>query len=491
MQALLEPIATAVSQLEAKLSTMLKETAKYSSEYRRYVSLVPFTVAQLEARAGTLASLARALVATSADKFGLVPTTRLNAFAENIRAIDAAVDELIALASQLASFGGAQQFEPTNGSFIAVNGQQVQFSQALNRMASAIDAALDNYVIIAGVIRPRSIGTFTAAAQLMAENASQSTVLVETLEKQSEAHAAFISELKFAVDTSGNSSAEVTRILSEIEKLRATAEENEGKIRASLATIDETREAAGTLQTEVAAYETAFRGLQNSLDARIKQLAAGDENLLRITKGFNDQQEKVADIIAQANTMLGSATVAGLSTHYDDRYRKLDQQVSAAKLSFYGSLGFLVFSVLLVLNFVHWDGLYLPEAFSGIASDTPTGAIAVRALSAFGARALVILPALLLAGFASKRHASLFRLREEYSHKFTAAASVNGFKAQAPKYKEQIAGAVFQELLINPANTMDEQRPEHRNGFIDKLIGPAVEAAVKKMSDIPGGGQVT
>lgn len=491
MQALLEPIATAVSQLEAKLSTMLKETAKYSNEYRRYVSLVPFTVAQLEARAGTLASLARALIATPADKFGLVPTTRLNAFAENIRAVDAAVDELIALASQLASFGGAQQFEPTNGSFIAVNGQQVQFGQALNRMASAIDAALDNYVIIAGVIRPRSIGTFTAAAQLMAENASQSAVLIETLEKQSAAHAALVAELKSAVDASGNSSAEVTRILAEIGKLRTTAEENESKIRAALATIEETREAAGTLQAEVSAYETSFRGFQNSLDARTKQLAAGDEDLSRITKGFTDQQEAVANIIAQANTMLGSATVAGLSTHYDDRYKKLDSQVSAAKLSFYGSLAFLIFSVLLVLNFVHRDGLYLPEAFPGIASDTPTGAIAVRALSAFGARALVILPALLLAGFASKRHTSLFRLREEYNHKFTAAASVNGFKAQAPNYEEQIAGAVFQELMINPANTMDEQRPERRNGFIDKLIGPAVEAAVKKMTDLPGSGQVT
>ena len=304
-------------------------------------------------------------------------------------------------------------------------------------------------------------------------------------EKKSAAHSRLVDELKSAVDASGSSSAEVTRILAEVEKLRATSEENEAKIRAALAAIEVTKEAAGTLQAEVTAYETTFRGFQNTLDARTKQLVSGDEELLRITKGFTDQQEAVASIIAQANTMLGSATVAGLSTHYDDRYEKLNKQVSAAKLSFYGSLGFLIFSVLLVLNFVHWDGLYLPEAFPGVASDTPTGAIAVRALSAFGVRALVILPALLLAGFAAKRHASLFRLREEYNHKFTAAASVNGFKAQAPNYEEQIAGAVFQELLINPANTMDDKRPERRNGFIDKIIGPRVEAALKEMTDLP------
>ena len=72
-----------------------------------------------------------------------------------------------------------------------------------------------------------------------------------------------------------------------------------------------------------------------------------------------------------------------------------------------------------------------------------------------------------------------------YSHKFTAAASVNGFKAQAPNYEEQIAGAVFQELLINPANTMDNKRPQRRNGFIDKIIRPSVEAAVQKMTELP------
>ena len=485
MKALLEPIALAVSQLEEKQANLLKATAKFPSEYRRYIPTVPFTVAELEARVGTLASLANSLILKPADKFGLVPTTRLIAFAENIRSVDAVTDEILNLVSQLESFGGAQQFDPTSGSFIAVNGQQVQVGQALSRMASAVDAALENYVVIAGVIRPRSIGTFTAAAQLMAENASQSAALIGDLKEQSAAHSRLVDELKSAVDASGSSSAEVTRILAEVEKLRATSEENEAKIRAALAAIEETRETAGTLQAEVTAYETTFRGFQNTLDARTKQLVSGDEELLRITKGFTDQQEAVASIIAQANTMLGSATVAGLSTHYDDRYEKLNKQVSAAKLSFYGSLGFLIFSVLLVLNFVHWDGLYLPEAFPGVASDTPTGAIAVRALSAFGVRALVILPALLLAGFAAKRHASLFRLREEYNHKFTAAASVNGFKAQAPNYEEQIAGAVFQELLINPANTMDDKRPERRNGFIDKIIGPRVEAALKEMTDLP------
>lgn len=485
MQVLLEPIRNAVAQLEGKIAGLLKQTGKFPSSYRDYVPTTPFTAAQIETRAGLVASLVASLTASPVEKFSLAPTTRLIALGDNIRGIESAIDGVTAQLNQLVNFGGLQQFEPTSGNFIAVNGQAVHIGSALSNMASAIDAALDNYIVIAGVVRPRSIGTFTAAAQLMSENASQSTGLLEQLQTHSNEQSTLTGILKTSVETSRQAEGEISRILGEVEKLRITSEENENKIRAALATIDETRDKAAALQNEVADYEKEFRGFQSALDARGKQLKKGDEDLNQITKGFLDQKDEVDSLISQANTMLGSATVAGLSAHYDEKYKTLDGQVRAAKLSFYGSLGFLIFSVLIVLNFVHADGFYLPDPFPGIASDTPTGAIAVRALSAFGVRALVILPALLLAAFASKRHAQLFRLREEYSHKFTAAASVNGFKAQAPTYEEQIAGAVFQELLVNPANTMDEERQAKPNSFIEKIIGPTVEAAVKRMTDVP------
>jgi archaellum component FlaC len=485
MQALLEPIGNASAQLEVKLAGILKETGKYPKSYKDYVPTLPFSVSQIEARTGLIISLVKGLLATPVEKFNLVPTTRLLVLGDNIRGIDAAVDSLLGQVAQLTSFGGVSSFEPSNGNFVAANGQQVSFGHALSNLASAIDAALDNYIIVAGVVRPKSTGTFVAAAQLLSENASQSAGLIEQIKAQSAEQASLLDDLRASSESARGSQTEIARILGEIEKLRATSEENESKIRTALSTIDETREKASTLQSEVSEYEKQFRAFQSALDGRDDRLKKGDEELERITQSFRDQDEAVASLISQANTMLGSATVAGLSAHYDAKYQSLDKQVNAAKVSFYGSLAFLIFSVLIVLNIVHWDGLYLPDPFPGVSADTPTGAIAVRALSAFGVRVMVILPALLLAAFASKRHSTLFRLREEYNHKFTAAASVNGFKAQAPNYEEQIAGAVFQELLINPANSMDEERKKKPNGFIEKIIGPTVESAVQKMTEIP------
>src|SRR5690606_705920 len=99
------------------------------------------------------------------------------------------------------------------------------------------------------------------------------------------------------------------------------------------------------------------------------------------------------------------------------------RQLSNARFWYYISIVALFLSVATALNILHPLGIGLP-ALPSFAPDTPTGTIAVQALSALGSRVLLILPALLLAGFAARRHSALFRLREEYSHKYTMAASV-------------------------------------------------------------------
>jgi hypothetical protein len=110
---------------------------------------------------------------------------------------------------------------------------------------------------------------------------------------------------------------------------------------------------------------------------------------------------------------------------------------------------------------------------------------AIQAFSNLASRFLVILPGLLLIGFAARRHAALFNLREQYSHKWAIAASVEGFKTQAPNYKEPIAAAVFTELLANPAQTIDQQFNRRKNGFIDRLIKPVVDRTLERMGVIP------
>ncbi|MGO4389079.1 hypothetical protein AB4Y85_16230 [Microvirga sp. 2YAF29] len=122
-------------------------------------------------------------------------------------------------------------------------------------------------------------------------------------------------------------------------------------------------------------------------------------------------------------------------------------------------------------------------AFNNII-DASTGTAAIQAFTNMASRFLVILPGLLLIGFAAKRHSALFRLREQYSHKWAIAASVEGFKTQAPAYQEQIAAAVFTELLTNPGHTSTQDSSTKNNGFLDRLIKPAVERTLAKMGAI-------
>jgi len=100
-------------------------------------------------------------------------------------------------------------------------------------------------------------------------------------------------------------------------------------------------------------------------------------------------------------------------------------------------------------------------------------------------RLFVVLPAALLVHFFSRKQNELFRLKEEYTHKFSVAASLHGFKIESPKYYEEITAAAFNELLKNPAATPNPQ-PEAGTQltWAQRLIEPVVKKYFDKLLDI-------
>ena len=76
------------------------------------------------------------------------------------------------------------------------------------------------------------------------------------------------------------------------------------------------------------------------------------------------------------------------------------------------------------------------------------------------ARITVLLPAVWLVRFASRRHAWLFKLREDYAYKYSMAVSDDGFKKQAPNYKSDIAAVAFERLMVNSVEAMNSGRKE-------------------------------
>lgn len=492
MQTTLDDIRVRAEQLSSALQELLELTGLLPDDARAALtSSGGFTLEWALVRAGSIAALSADIAGQSEEKFLLASSTRLGNLRDHLIALTGGIQRLSSSLSNLKGWGGFDRVN-AGATVYTKSGNAIQLRSNLDEVIALEDNALEPYLVLASAARPRGIGTFAAASRTLHEQAASATKLVDELEHRSSR----IAEQMAALEDRENAIAamvnESRRLVEEIEKGRKTAEENAQRVAVATASAEEVRSQASTLEAEVREYDDKFRSFQNLIENREAAITKGNTELSNLQNRLTGQEAKVNDLIAKASEMLGGATVAGLSTTYKGQYDEVNSQLDWARRGFYFSVFLLIVSVLVALNLTSIFGLLngLPP-LPPLAESTPTGTFAIQVLAALGARALMIMPALLLAGFAAKRHASLFRLREEYSHKYAMAASVHGFKQQAPTYEQQIAAAVFKELLANPATTMDIKAAEPAsNGFVSRLIMPHVEAALDKMSAVKSDSKV-
>ena len=327
-------------------------------------------------------------------------------------------------------------------------------------------ALTEFYLLIAAAARPKGLGEDAAASRALGEKASEASELVARLQREAEELRRKAEEFEAQAAAVTSTHNEAQRLTEEIEKARRTADENEQKIQfrrrrgSSFKSLQR-----GCAGPDIRGSVQAFPGNARCSRSCHKEGARGTRRVQNLLK----EKDKEAAGLLEAAKMLGGATIAGLSKTYHDKADEVNKQLRMARLAFYGAMALLALSVLIALNLTDLFGLLNGKLapMPTITAGADAGTLAVQTLASLGSRALVVLPALLLAGFAAHRHTALFRLREEYSHKEAIAVSVQGFKEQAPKFKEPIAAAVFQELLANPAASMDDSaRRGRKNGFV-------------------------
>jgi hypothetical protein len=90
--------------------------------------------------------------------------------------------------------------------------------------------------------------------------------------------------------------------------------------------------------------------------------------------------------------------------------------------------------------------------------------------------------------FAGRRYTEVFRLKTQYTYKYAVAASLPGFKIEAPNFADAITALAFKELLFNPGERVDapEDKSNEASGgstFIQRLIEPIVKRAMDKIGD--------
>lgn len=226
--------------------------------------------------------------------------------------------------------------------------------------------------------------------------------------------------------------------------------ETEKELLQTVEAISDITDTAAELKKKVDVYQDRFDKFQANIDAHEASLQKGQNEQKSLLEKIGDIEELIETQSKQASDMLANATVAGLASSFGSTRDDLNRELTWARRVFYFSIFVLVLLSVPMLLYI------MPGIDTGGSAYKPNGNGLGNVLTQILARASILLPGFLFVAFASRRHSSLFRLREHYVYKYNMAVSVEGFKQQAPEIAGAIAGTTFYELLTrNPADAMD------------------------------------
>jgi hypothetical protein len=177
-----------------------------------------------------------------------------------------------------------------------------------------------------------------------------------------------------------------------------------------------------------------------------------EQCLEALLKSLKEQEKEVIRINAEATAALNFATVAGLAKGFEDRRKGLDDELKKSHT------GYIVSVVSLFLSTL-FPAAYIAGSVFGFWTNNEIKQEQLLVLL------LLIVPSAIMTRFTSSRYNSLFRLREQYAHKFAVAFSMEGFKGQLDdkSQQSQLVATTFAQLSSNnPADTI-----EHRSSSED------------------------
>ncbi|WP_368649260.1 hypothetical protein [Castellaniella ginsengisoli] len=250
------------------------------------------------------------------------------------------------------------------------------------------------------------------------------------------------------------------------------------EIDAKLARTKEITGKSDALEKEVDGYRSSFDAFQKSLDARVSAHEKFEENVRSVNIKNKEREADIDRLIGQADTMIRGATTAGLSSSLDETKLSYERKLVVTQRWFLGSAIFLLICVLPIV------GQLIPGPWQQWFPSTPhNGEGASVWLSALG-KIILALPATWATAFFAGNYAELFHLSREYAHKAAMAKAVDGFKREAPDYKEEIVAGVFVEISDNPGSRRSPAAATPQNP-ITKRVMETLLGAIKKKAEGP------
>ncbi|WP_281983402.1 hypothetical protein [Thalassorhabdomicrobium marinisediminis] len=442
-------------------------------------------------------------IAEIADKFErskhflMVPVNRITLFKQRIDEAQQHLDALGNKFRQLSkSGGGLQLFNYENFHLQTADGQNHDFRGLFKNFSDSTEALLDAFYQVLVVLKPtRSTYSFQAAANALSSLIEDSSEQIHKLHEENktlrQAVAAVSDQVSAAeaqVEKAKEAAEETSRAKDEGANDRKTIGEYLADSTEKKAAIEAAHSEASSLEDEVEEYREKFKSFDRQLESRNDDFAAGKENQEKLFANFESRKDLVDNLIADSESMLKGATVAGLASSFSDAHSELGRQLMWSRFSFYLGIAFLFISAIPLMLYVFLPVLspFLQVLYPEIGSIAP--ALGTQAeisgwqyLGQVLARFIILLPAAWLVSFAGIRHSSLFRLREHYAYKYSMAVSVEGFQKQATGYESEIAALVLEQLAFNPADKLTSSKDASEG----KVPHPLLDILVNKFRNRP------
>ena len=377
--------------------------------------------------------------------------------------------------------GGVIQVMPNSVSFTTTNGSSIDFNQHFTSLFQVISGLSVLLFPIAEAVKLEfNMGN---SIDRLRENLKElAEILAESRRTASDITTAYkVAESESKATTDQKNQTEADRVEAQRNKIESSEDRDstagyKSEASTSLAEIKQIAEIAANLSSQVTAYSAQFSTFQASLDERDQRYAKQTTKVDAIIERNEVTASEIERLTKDANAMLTGATVAGLASAYAKVREELTTQLFMARWSFFIGIAFLTISLLPLALYVFpylFAWLPIPEHLAQPAPPPSDIKFEIYALQIL-ARLAMLLPAAWFLRFAANRHASLFRLREEYSHRYSLASSVEGFKKQADEFKGHIAAATYANISVNPATALDSSKKssdgDPPNPFMRRLL---------------------
>ncbi len=395
--------------------------------------------------------------------------------------------------------GLSKIFYDSNFIFTTVDGREHQglapiFAKIVKQLKELFQHSAHIERFISGRLFDRADASTLAAARAFAEECEQRLVHIETdmnmVERKRQGLDQIVKDAKKAKDAA-------TKEASETEAQKNRAREFKEGVEAALdaskndeSQISSILSKANGLWADVEKFRENYNAFKNSVETVQKEVAENKEEFGTLNKSMSNLLKGIEDLRRNAEEMLGLATYAGLSKNYKDMHDVIDRKIWWSVWYVVASIAFL-FLCVVPLGFI----LYYPvvsmfgynldnnmvDVWQGVGRHREDSVWTI--LYSMATRVVIIVPAILLVGFCISRYNRLFRLKEHYHHKYALAASIEGFKKEAPEYQSEMAAIVFENISFNPAESMDGRRDDRNRE--EKLMKMLVDKFRAKLAQKP------